>query len=286
MANEKDAELDFFAATDVAARADLFSEMDPERHREGLIWPLLAGLAVLAIGAVYLLVPDSPAQPEQAAKAAPAVVKKATPAPPAETASEVDVVAAFEGSPPQVRPVVAARVSPSATPPLPAVDAASTTSAEPSGAENPPAPTAERFDPWLARTLKRHAEATPAPTAAPAPVPAPEGVATGDLAAVRTQLKAGEFSAVARDLEARTPTPEVRALLGRAYYELGRDADALKTLELARDGGDQSPTTLLLLGDLLQSRDAARARNSFEAFLAHHPGSPMAGEVKAILRNM
>ncbi len=80
--------------------------------------------------------------------------------------------------------------------------------------------------------------------------------------------------------------PSVLALLGRACYELGRERDALGALLEARKAGEAGVHTLLLLGDLLQNRDTGGAREAYQAFLAHHPSSPHAQEVAAILRTM
>lgn len=81
----------------------------------------------------------------------------------------------------------------------------------------------------------------------------------------------------------RTPdgprATEARLLLGRAYFELGRYADALVELRhaLGPEGSPRTADTIYWVGEaLLRQGDADEARAAFEQVLVQFPASPYA----------
>ncbi len=298
MSRSNDAELDFFSADDVAERADAFSELDPDRNRETLIFPLTGLLAVVAVALVAFALPPNPQGPTNKPKATHAKLAKAEdrpvaaaspPPPPAAfspLATTESGTAAKAEERPERRRMMRRPPPPPVAPPAPVVVAAAVTAGplvETPEVEAEP----EAEAPWLSRALKKHAAEPSAPPAeveleiAEAPAP------TSPVLAKATQLiDAGRASEAIVDLETMPRDTAVLAVLGRAFYEAGRDRDALRVLLSARKAGEAGVHTLLLLGDLLHTRDNNGAREAYQAFLTHHPRSPHASEVAEILRNL
>ena len=265
MIQANDAEMDFFAATDVAERAAQFWDLDPRRNHEVLLYPLTALLAAIAIVSVAVGIPAEPQGPKVTKSAAPAaaatVADDQAEAPTTPTAL---TVAKTKPSPllrRRSRPTVAAPA------PTPApVDLA---------------PKAEEVSdsPWLARTLRRQA-ARQGDTSVPQPL------ADDRLAQAKEDLEAGRHAEIITRLSGEVTNGPALELLGRAYYESGQDSQALHTLEKAHRTGHRGVHTLLLLGDLLRNRDVNGSREVYQAFLSRHPASPHVTEVRSILRNM
>ncbi len=271
MIQASDAEMDFFAATDVAERAAQFWELDPRRNHEVLLYPLTALLATIAIVLVAVGFHADPQGPKVTKSATPAAAATVADDRPQADSPARPTVAVTKTTP---APMLRRRSQPTAAAPTPAlapVDLAPKTE-ETSDSSS-----------WLARTLRRQAA-----KAHHKPAPATETTddANHQLAQAQEDLQAGRHSAIISQLAGQTTNGATLEVLGRAYYESGQDSQALLILEKAHQRGHRGVHTLLLLGDLLRTRDTDGSREVYQAFLNRHPASPHATEVRAILRNM
>ncbi len=326
MSRKQDVELDFFTADDVGTRADAFSELDPNRNRENLIYPLTGVIAVVMICVVAFAFPPTQGPGKSKKATASKRVKSegrpvaVAPPPPPPAASSSPAATTESGEAAKAdRPARRRMMRRPPPPPLPAALAAMPVLpvasplpvAEPEPAAEPE-PVAEPESevavaepaaptPWLRRTLKKSrapaqpapeveeavAAAQPEPESEAEPASAPEPLPTRPTLAKAQQLiVAGRNDEALEILEPLERDSAVLAMLGRSYYEIGRDRDALGALLKARKAGEAGVHTLLLLGDLLQNRDTGGSREAYQAFLTHHPRSPHATEVAAILRTM
>lgn len=203
--------------------------------------------------------------------------------PVAEPAAEVPVEAAPS-------PVAPSPVAPSPAVPSPAVAA----------------PAAEDVDvpdsPWLARRLGA-AKAEPAEVEAPeSPEVATAGgdeVATagsGEVATAETDARQSPALVEARTLLdaqrfedalaflADVDEPAAHALRARAYYELGNDGDAMRSLFKSDQVDPGNGEAMIIRGLILQHRGWKRdARRVFETYLESHPEGSHAPEIRAVL---
>jgi tetratricopeptide (TPR) repeat protein len=251
-------EADFFGAADVAEReqrfADIFARAPTDRRLARIFAGLVVGVVAL-LGVARLRGPataeDPPGEPEVAK---PVTVAKPAAAPKPEVAKPA-AAPKPEVAKPTEAPVAAAK--PAEAPP--AVAPGPATLPDIGGLESP----------GLSRKLQALAAEPP------------------ELIRARAALAAADYAGAARLLEALPHGPVVDAALGRAYFELGRDDDALAALQRARTADPAQPEALIVLGSLLQNRrDVDGARAAYRAYLDHHPDGPEAAEVRLILARL
>ncbi len=300
MSAQREVERDFFRARDHAERADAYAALDPDANKERLFLPLMAALGVVGIGFGLWLNAQGPQDsPARAEKAAPVVAADA-----AETAVEeavapapAAVAAAAEPKPTPKNKMMRRRQS--APAPVAAVSPVPPTPSVPQGVPVQPPEAEVGAPPQDVADVPTHATGAqalpdspsadaPAPVEPEAPVEAPAEAAApaGALAQAKAHLEANHFAKALSALEGDT-SAEAAALRGRALFETGKDAAAKKALEQAHAGGVRTPETLLLLGELRQTRkDLAGAREAYQAFLSSHPDSAYASEVRSILARL
>ncbi len=287
------AELDFFGAQDVAERAQHFTDIFANPPGERMLLRIFGGILVAALVLGFALVrarpeapmaevaaSEAPARPAAAAPAAAALASAKTTAAPGSTTAAPGSLNAAPGSthaaPGSLNAAPGSTTAAPGSTTAPAFVAAASAPSNPAtDAAEPPRPSPAAVDsPWLGRKLAAFAAADAA-QADPA------------LARAREALDRRDYEGAVKLLEALPRSAAVDAALGRAWFELGRDAAAVAALRRARAAEPGHAEALLVLGTVLESRrDLDGAREAFRAYLAHHPHGEHAAEVRAVLAGL
>lgn len=262
--------------------------------RAAMRWALLA-VGVAAMGALgYFAARPAETGPTPPPPSPAPSVSAAAPTPPPASLSPAPASAGGPASALAAAPASAA--TPAVTPPAPAPVPAPAPAAAVSSSRAPvavapaPAPTpAPSPDPAPRREPRRPAPApTPAPAADEPPAEDPKAfenaLRRGKGMVERGNAKAavGEFK---KALALRPGNATALAELGNAYFELGDNAAALKSLKSAVDADPRRAHTYVLLGAVYQGMNrGADARAAYEKYLALEPNGKFAQDVRSILK--
>lgn len=256
---------EFFSATDHAKRSELFDDLEAKARSQRLEGRFIIGaLAVATLVVAVIAWPEG--APDAQAKEAPQATSVSPPPPPV------------------------TRASASATPKKAPSTPVGAGLVRPAGQQSP----------RLRRLLSGFAAQAPlgaSPEAELAaatddgPGPAERAIDAvaggGALADAREALEADAFERVLVELDGIDDGFEAQVLRGRALFELGRDAEALRALSAARAAQPENTEVLLLVGALLQTTgDRPGARAAYTAFLAVDDATPQAAEIKLVLASL